>query len=149
MKSDFVKEWVERGKNEKNYVYQFFCYFIAFNWLYNCESNAYEYKRIAEYVKKQISKWNNYDPFLFLREDWKNPVQDARTGKIKDYIIKEKDKIIQLFLQIYQVRCNLFHGSKSMMNDRNRVLVEDSCKVLCDFLNRIINDVWEGDDYAS
>ena len=80
-----------------------------------------------------------------MNQEWKLPVRDDKKGDVKSYIKNEEDDTVKLFLQIYQVRCNLFHGSKSMRTDRNKVLEEDSCKILHDFLMRIINDGLEGD----
>ena len=146
MEFEFVKEWIDRGDKEENYIFKFFCYFVAFNWLYNQETDENkEYERVKAYVEKKISKWDDYHPFLSLNQEWKWPVRDDKKGDVKSYIKNEEDDTVKLFLQIYQVRCNLFHGSKSMRTDRNKVLVEDSCKILHDFLIRIINVGLEGD----
>ena len=32
MEFEFVKEWIDRGDKEENYIFKFFCYFVAFNW---------------------------------------------------------------------------------------------------------------------
>lgn len=41
-----------------------------------------------------------------------------------------------VFLNIYQVRCNLFHGSKAMDTPRDIALVSTSANVLQRFLGR-------------
>ena len=41
MEFEFVKEWIDRGDKEENYIFKFFCYFVAFNWLYNQETDEY------------------------------------------------------------------------------------------------------------
>lgn len=66
-----------------------------------------------------------------------NHTKDKRTkGSIYQQRLNEKD-IPQLFNEIYNIRCNLFHGSKSMKNSRNEGLVKDSNTALRDFLQRL------------
>lgn len=151
MNFSFVQEWLKRGNQESNYIFRFFCYYIAFNWLYNSRNERWEYERIKGYVKSKISGWNGYNPNTLLKNahEWRHSVKSERSGKTKRYIINETDPVIKLFLSIYQVRCNLFHGSKSMGNERDAKLVMDGSIVLQDFLNRVIEDGKENEDYAN
>ena len=83
MEFEFVKEWIDRGDKEENYIFKFFCYFVAFNWLYNQETDENkEYERVKAYVEKKISKWDDYHPFLSLNQEWKCPVRDDKLSLI-------------------------------------------------------------------
>ena len=147
MSYDFVKEWKERGDNAEHYVSKFFCYYIAFNWLYNTESDDSETARIKQYISNLISKESSYDPRLLLKNrEWSQEIRDGRSGRVNSYLQEPVDPRIHAFLQIYQVRCNLFHGSKSMKNPRNKILVKEASDVLEDLLNRIIANEDTGDD---
>ena len=137
MEFDFVKEWFERGNNEKNDIYRFFCYFIAFNWLYNHQSEKEEHMRIISYIgqlEKETDIFSNFDSRSLQSAN----VKDERNGRVKRYIEEESNPLISSFLNIYQVRCNLFHGSKSMRVPRNEKLIQNSCTVLKEFLERRI-----------
>ena len=52
-------------------------------------------------------------------------------------------------MSIYQIRCNLFHGSKSMYYKRNVDLIQDSANILEDLLTRIITKESQGETNAS
>ena len=147
MSYDFVKEWKERGDNAEHYVSKFFCYYIAFNWLYNTENDNTEYARIEGYINTFISKYPSYNPQSLLKSrEWNQEIRDSRSGGVNKYIQKPVNPCIHVFLQIYQVRCNLFHGSKSMKNPRNKILVKEASDVLEDLLNKIIANEGTGDD---
>lgn len=49
------------------------------------------------------------------------------TGRIR---CSEKSKITYLIMTIYQVRCNLFHGSKKPLEDRDQKLVYESSVIM-------------------
>lgn len=46
--------------------------------------------------------------------------------------------IQKLFLNIYQVRCNLYHGSKEMRHYRDKAIVRESADVLKYFIEYIV-----------
>ena len=52
---------------------------------------------------------------------------------------KEKEKVIALFMTIYQIRCNLFHGQKGPIPERNVDLVGKSAKILEFFLKEVMS----------
>lgn len=147
MSYDFVKEWKERGDNAEHYVSKFFCYYIAFNWLYNTENDNTEYARIEGYINTFISKYPSYNPQSLLKSrEWNQEIRGGRSGRVNSYLQEQVDSRVHAFLQIYQVRCNLFHGSKSMKNPRNKILVKEASDVLEDLLNKIIANENTGDD---
>lgn len=146
MKDDFVCEWIKRAEQEKEgSVFQFVCYYIAFNHLYSGEiyNNGRSLKELDS-LKKYIwrimnaHKFNPYEKLL-LDSELLNGVYSEKLNKRTSRIKLQNKDIEELFTSIYYVRCNLFHGSKSMCNDRNARLISDSCKVLCSLFN-ILND---------
>ena len=178
MKISFVQDWLEKGNHEfeagnnNGYIYAFFCYFIAFNWLYSevedtiranhpNKKKIYEYELIKEYLQgiflNEIFK--GYDPYALLVEDTRREIKShlvatddlhhsATVRNIKSYIKDETNPKIQLFLCIYQIRCNLFHGSKDMRNPHNQELVYAGACVLKDFLKKLCTFGLAGDDYV-
>ena len=69
----------------------------------------------------------------------KQAVRDGRTGELKPHHkkrfqgVKNRD-IASLIGTLYQVRCNLFHGSKSLRINRDIELVKYSAVILEGYL---------------
>lgn len=137
MNDNFIKEWVKRAEKEENgSLFQFVSYYIALNHIYNgfeCDSGK---KRseicLLKKCIKQITSTYKYNPYKELSAE-SELLKGVRSEKLnkETSIIKLKNKDIEeLFTSIYYIRCNLFHGSKSMYNERNNKLVKDSCRVL-------------------
>lgn len=142
-RKEFSKYWYNMGKELKeNNVYKFFTLYISFNALYNECSDRYERDRIKKFLKDN----QNIGIKLSIKNDgefYKKIVMDMRTGEETDnlsYSIDEirNNDIMAIFMGIYQVRCNLFHGSKKDL-DRDRYLIEESCILLEDFLEQYFN----------
>ena len=149
---NFLREWISRGEisssnEEYSQVATFFCYFIAFNYLYNTFSyNVYrdtkcreseQIKRFVDFCtgagKGFITKLEAFNPFPLLPPDAEifSQVKNMRYCKNSNKQNFELHKSINdLFLNIYQVRCNLFHGSKAMVSLRDKNLVKESNIVL-------------------
>jgi hypothetical protein len=95
MKFDFVEEWYNRGnKEEKNYIYRFFCYFLALNWLYSYQTDGKEYMKIRSYIELLEKETNIFSNFNALSSKLID-VQDERSGRVNPYI---KKKQIPLFV---------------------------------------------------
>ena len=45
-----------------------------------------------------------------------------------------------LLMTLYQVRCNLFHGSKSLRVERDRELVRASANILEKYMEALVTD---------
>ena len=146
MKDNFVREWIKRAeKEDKGSVFQFVSYYIALNHLYNgiervSNENCGELCLLKKYIKQIASKYN-YNPYDELTSDSEllKGVHQEKSNKETDKTKLQDEDIEELFTGIYYVRCNLFHGSKSMCSERNCRLISDSCKVLCSLFN-ILND---------
>ena len=158
---EFLTEWLEYAKSKDNQEqdepYKFISYYIAFNYLYNQEmrsDNEYEFDQIKRFVKKQIS--DGFDPYRYIDTQKSEYLKKYVTTERK-YTNDDKDDNatcnqrlndirrqysagkIELFRAIYRVRCNLFHGSKSLRDHmRNGGLIEDGSKVLKGLLDFVL-----------
>lgn len=97
---------------------------------------------IIESVHKLV--WNSPFIKIFLNE----PVKDMRAGYLTDDNKKDFEKLTKengiaqskaLFQTIYQVRCNLFHGSKSPDDKRDINLVRCSGEIMEIYMKAIIS----------
>lgn len=59
-----------------------------------------------------------------------SPVQDMRPNSNKMVYLHDENNLEQVFDFIYQIRCNLFHGSKDVKNARDFELVRYAAKFL-------------------
>ena len=150
MNYDIAKEWLNRGKNETEIVYRFICFYIAFNSLYDQEKQRWEYERVSSFIKKYMERNPFYNPSSLMHsKEWSKDIKNVRDGNVKSYIRNESTQKNKLFMSIYQIRCNLFHGSKSMYYKRNVDLIQDSANILEDLLTRIITKESQGETNAS
>lgn len=168
----YAIEWFAYGFNNKDeeYIVRFMMYWIAFNWLYNEHNSKYmteknkryvlkETERIKEFCEANMDKLSRYDAFesgdidIFLED----PICDGVTLRPHRRAFDNLRfgtnpvRITNLLLTIYYVRCNLFHGSKSIYNLRDRGLIKASSIVLEGYLrtllpsdqlkNRLLKDV--------
>ncbi len=136
--SNFVEGWFERGQNEKSgSIFQFFCYFIAFNFLYDSYSGCDRLK-IRKLTMREVVPLFSDKASSVLEENaafYNDPEQCFRMERPVSKLTYE-NHIKDVFLNIYQVRCNLFHGSKAMNTSRDTALVSTSANVLERFLGR-------------
>lgn len=162
------KEFDNKTKNGN--IFAFTCYFIAFNALYNsvCEQcpkvekknnalnnfpldyyscpsakHCHERDKIKRYYDSTKYAWDKIHPYEIIKEDSEYLTLVMKNNK-KSYKALEKNlkekNIETLILSVYQVRCNLFHGSKDMMNDRDHNLIKDGALILRIFLHTIYPD---------
>ena len=154
---DYVEHWKYLGDKEDSPINQFFYYFVAFNCLYEkvyLENHPFgdddmkERDKIDEFLEDSLYTSYKKDGFApcadlskipeLAKGVAKGPKQIERLrgySKInRDASMKDQEK--QLFMNIYQVRCNLFHGQKELMNDydRNFRLIAESASVLKELL---------------
>lgn len=133
-----LKQWIN-NTDDKYFkkALEFFKIYTVFNYFYNSEKGKKEYLRISNYVKNNKIQIKNIQVFKELNKN----VSDERTGSIKNYIINEKNNNIRLILNIYQVRCNLFHGAKFLRCPRSEKLIKESIKILKDIVNHKLEDL--------
>ena len=146
-------EWYRYGleKNDDAIV-KFMMHWIAFNWLYSeyrRNSRSLESEAIKEFCKNKYEKLSRFDAFsspaiaIFLEQ----PVRDILNGRVtsegKDRywsLVHDSglEQLTSLILTIYHVRCNLFHGSKSLKIDRDVELVRASSIILEGYLREVL-----------
>ena len=117
----------------------------GFNWLYRgSESRGTERDQIRSFYMQNINSFDKYDPFcspassIFLQ----SPVNDMyfeNTDRAKDNFEKVKYHDSLGLLTIYQVRCNLFHGSKSLRAERDMLLVDSAAEIMGQYLKVLID----------
>lgn len=158
---DFIRYWMDMAESihnstdEKiNTLTRFVCYYIAFNHAFdehNKKHKRYERTKIIILIIDTMKCFKNmkitFNPFLVLRED--SELFKSVKSELYNYKNNEDNNVVynslsyknikKLFNNIYQVRCNLFHGAKDMITYRNEELVEDSVKVLKYFLEAYLN----------
>ena len=150
---DYALEWYRYGleKNDDAIV-KFMMHWIAFNWLYSeCRrsSRTLESEAIKIYCEKNYTKLSQFKAFdspaieVFLER----PVHDVLNGRVTAEgtdryrsLIHDSglDQLTSLILTIYHVRCNLFHGSKSLRIDRDVELVRASSIILEGYLREVL-----------
>lgn len=133
---NFVQGWFKRGqKEEAGSIFQFFCYFIAFNCLYE-KNQGNDRKKIEQLVKNEIIPHFSDKASSILEEGaafYNKPEACFRRERPVTKLTKDSP-LKDVFLNIYQVRCNLFHGSKAMDTSRDSTLVSTGANVLERFL---------------
>ena len=94
-----------------------------------------------------IDKWRNVInivPYSLLDENseyYMRPVVSEKEPGKKAIVKRNSGDLYALFKAIYYVRCNLFHGSKSMRVERNYGLLEDGSKILKDLLFKVLASI--------
>ena len=143
---NFVNDWVNNGNQSNDTYNKFFAYFVALNFLYNheFENISSERERLALFVAKMISD-NKFRDFKITLDNnselTKRQILDMRAGKpSKLYKLEDikNGNIVSIFLMIYQIRCNLFHGGKELYCDRDKNLVNDANCILKQFLEKYL-----------
>lgn len=117
-------------------------HWIAFNWLYSEYEGEYDSGKIRSFCRANYERLSNFDAFFtdafqVFREQ---PVLDMARKKERMDLFRSirqdagSTRLGSLMLSIYQVRCNLFHGLKSINNDRDIALVKASSIILEGYL---------------
>lgn len=137
----FAEEFVQvanEGEKAKE-VFSFFCYFVAFNMLYRFNTDEHEHENLS--IKNFLATTYQRGDFEFHPGD--NPEFPLLNGKVvkgdldgtqdgiseKPYIEHEDNHDICVFLRIYQIRCNLFHGAKQLEDWRDMLLIREANEV--------------------
>ncbi len=142
------REWLERGKQTAEPIDAFSNFWRGFNNLFSSVGPAQERDQIKSYLGANITPEQaqelldtngpNIDYLL------SQPVIDMRgNGKDTSQYIKAfstasdpQTKVSELFMVIYQVRCNLEHGQKSPSRDRDVQLCASAAPLISYVLER-------------
>ncbi len=143
-----AKEWLERGMESTDPIDMFSNSWRGFNNLFYRSSGRIERTKIRNYLIDNVSE----DVSTSLLHEYSEevyyllsqPVIDMRgngedTGKyIKRYRTSStnQERIVALFLIVYQVRCNLEHGQKSPNQDRDIKLCSSSWPLVAEVVDK-------------
>lgn len=126
-----AREWLEHGRKSTDPIEAFSSFWRGFNNLFLSNGNGQERDKIKRFLSENITEEQaqallemNAASVEFLVSQ---PVIDMRgngrdtTPNITAFnaAANSKAKVHELFMIIYQVRCNLVHGQKSPSNDRD------------------------------
>lgn len=155
--------WYKYGceNHDPSYV-RFLAHWMAFNWLYSEEHDSLESNTetalIRRYVFHHIDLLERVTDFRdqmykpLLREKvegmglWKydNSLEtdwpEINYRDLCNENLPKKRRILALFMTMYQVRCNLFHGQKNPNCARDRELVNATAIILEHYLGAIVPD---------
>lgn len=139
-------EWYEYGlANNDDFFIKFMMHWLAFNWLYSQCGKLSERHNILAFCRKNMGVLSTFDAFntdeikIFEQE----PVRNEKTAQVGFYQEKRFDgvnnkDIESLIMTLYQVRYNLFHGSKSLRIERDIDLVRASSVILEGYLSALL-----------
>lgn len=96
----------------------------------------YFYQNNCKFKNKIQERWDSFSGYGKKFKEL-SPIQDMRPNSNRTVSVSDENNLEQVFNFIYQIRCNLFHGSKDMKNERDRELVSRGAK----FLRQSI-DLW-------
>ncbi|WP_443976431.1 hypothetical protein [Treponema succinifaciens] len=144
-KFKFFLQMFAYGKNEFDYDLQFFYYYVLFNFLYNLHDDEVnprssenerrkknEEERIKAFVgyvvQNDSAYFSNYNPFAQLNSCMYIELiekVEVKIGKVNlEYSKKSTEREIKaLFLEIYNIRCDIFHGGKNFTDAELRRLI--------------------------
>lgn len=111
-------EWFKYGLEiDDDYIIKFMMYWVAFNWFYS-DGVLEDRKALELYCDKNLEKLKKFDAFgnkacKVLMEKAVGKGNNSPSYHQRELLrdLKARD-VKALFLTMYQIRCNLFHGSK-------------------------------------
>lgn len=130
-------EWFQIGKSSNNPFDAFSNYWRGFNNLF--AGQGQERSLIADFLRSEIEEeFANYlleehakeakelilTPVIDMRRNGKDTAQYIENFELAQSSI---EKLVALFMIIYQVRCNFEHGQKSPSRVRDKALCESAC----------------------
>lgn len=160
----FFYDWYFRAQLDENYDAdrQFFYFYALFDHLFKTYSQEHEKQIKMQGLKFDNNERNKIKYFLynvFYIEPEKNqfetynPLATLNSGNFKQIIFKLKiestdeylstfklpsfDVMAALFMEVYDIRCNLFHGNTDLSNSESNKLIDEANIVLKGFLERL------------
>ena len=150
-----IKEWKKRAEGEANKINRFIFRWIAFNGLYcasyeiqngKIELRTPEYKLIVSFCNEFILP----DKTLASKVDldaldsvFKNKIKE-KSGHMGTYLDNiqnaktDEEKIKNMVMVAYKIRCRLFHGEKNPNLEINEEVCEAADKVIASVLEHVI-----------
>lgn len=143
-----ANDWLRRAIESDDPYDKFISAYFALNFLYGGREEVPERDRMAKCLEEirnlhniHISPdvYKEYTDKPIKNECPKRHVRNHKASSIKphkdDWRV-EKDNYESLFNAIYQVRCNLFHGNKSIGSERDTNLVKQGADVIIGILSK-------------
>jgi len=169
--AESLNDWYFRGHLDENgdADRQFFYFYALFNHLFSVYATEQEKDLKAQglkfedgergrikfflfnifYVKPEKSKFETFNPLATLKNG--NLMQLINKLKIKsdddvlkNYKLPSFDIVSKLFMEIYNIRCDLFHGSADLSDFNHNKLIDEANVVLKEFLERLFNANFSG-----
>lgn len=126
-----AREWLQRSRVAEDPIYGFSDVWRAFNNLYYPGNGPHERAKILRYLEDSVNEELaagilaehegrvNYllgEPVIDMRGNGRNTALHIEAFQMGETCL---DKLKELFMIIYQVRCNLEHGQKSPSRNRD------------------------------
>lgn len=126
-----AQEWLQKSLETEDPIDGFSNLWRAFNNLYYPVNGAHERTKILRFLEESVDeelaadlltehedevRYLLGDPVIDMRGNGRNTAQHIEAFQLGDTYL---DKLKELFMIIYQVRCNLEHGQKSPSRDRD------------------------------
>lgn len=136
---NLISWWKLKGQRETDYFIKFFFFYVCFDAWITSESNKdSDWEKLNwlftndSCLKRQWSEVQSSRVISLLKNlQHYSPLEDMRPGhRNRKVYLDDTENFEQVIRFIYQIRCNLFHGAKDPMNNRDAILVELSAEVL-------------------
>jgi Apea-like HEPN len=142
-----AREWYERGNQVSDPVEAFSNYWRGFNNLFFGVGNGNESEKIKLFLKQRVTEsqatkllqdhphnitYLLSQPVIDMRGNGRNTTPNIQAFNIA---VDSVTKLQELFMVIYQVRCNLEHGQKSPRRERDIQL----CKLASPFVAEVLD----------
>jgi hypothetical protein len=143
-----AREWLDSGMQKTNPMDAFTDYWRAFNNLFSTVGNGHERDKIKLFLSQQLSEAQAKEvlqsnatgvsyllsqPVIYMRGNGRNTRQNIQAFGVA---VDSLAKLQELFMVIYQVRCNLEHGEKSPSMDRDIMLCQSAAPLVAYVVNR-------------
>lgn len=124
--------WHLKAKRErKDYWVRFVLYYLIFDAFISSESGkGNDIQKLRWFYDNNNSFKDSFDGCWRTRllpqaQELKSlcPVYDMRPGSSRNVTINDENDVSEVFDVIYQIRCNLFHGSKDVIDENDSNLV--------------------------
>lgn len=146
---ELVRTWYkDKAKDETEPYFKLLCLWICFNaWLSFISSEDSDRGMLKKFLANQVnlelkSAYENMSKTATGKQALKDfvtmsPIKDSRDIKPVVVIRSENDKD-NIIWGIYRVRCNLFHGGKTLNDPRDRKLVACVNRILDKWMSELI-----------
>lgn len=125
-----ILEWHLKAKEQTDEWIIFILYYLIYDAYLTQGSSKNEWRAKLNWFidsndslasTAQLSLVNLESTLIALKED--SPIKDQRPTPNGESYLSDIKNIKQIFEFIYQIRCNLFHGSKDVSNEKDNRLV--------------------------